>query len=292
MTMSNHYLTGLTMLVLGSSLFSCKDDSAGSRGYQLPTVVGVSSCGERPEGLDLCTWAHSADLVIHGTVGSVEGQYQQAVVANNEAEITDDCEGTVFPSLKIRMSSFEVIHNSKAEYSKINDVVFYVGAWHARKLNPRPYFGTDGGLGWVSLDGSEANDLGILPGQEIGFALHYSTLDGVWSVLDELMFTYDRDEERLKFQKVFDNCIEAPPADRGDTDLEEVASEISSCGLDAREKAALRKDNKEKFLFTRADYYKSPECSPTDEPGGTGCTIDMECSGHSVCDNGRCVPAD
>src|SRR5262245_8813395 len=112
----------VAMSALSACMESGVDRTAGQTEVpkaELPALNTLSLCadhGKAPEELSLCSWALAPDILVWGTIESLESVQSPSVVASSDGRrLVDKCSGVVNPGLRIDLTVESYLRGSGPE---------------------------------------------------------------------------------------------------------------------------------------------------------------------------------
>jgi hypothetical protein len=236
--------------------------------------------------LDACTWAHSADAIVWGTLRSVELTYDllAEMGADGDWVWVDQCsQGVPDPGLKLVV---DVTQSLRGNLS--GAIAVRAGSEDLAMRNPTLEPTEDGEARWREIGRHPGSPL--VPGQQVGLALHRVEYDhvAVWSLLREPMF--GRGEAgQVRFGTGVGECWEQPPEGLEGRAVSTVTAEVEAClSMDApasaTERRTRQRGSEEPPYVAAGKCFTGGELLPLVPP----CESDSDCGEGGSCSNGIC----
>jgi hypothetical protein len=289
-----HHSAWLALVV---GLASCQTED-GSRGTRSPTTDDGQPPVPRLGGrdleclgpaapLDTCTWAHSVDAIVWGTLRSVELAYDLLAEegADGQWVWVDECsQGVPDPGLKLVV---DVTQSLRGDLSGALEV--RAGSADLAMRNPTLEPTEDGEARWREIGLHPGSPL--VAGQQVGLALHRVEYDhvAVWSLLREPMTGRDGSGQ-LRFGTGVGECWEQPPEGLEGRSVSTLAAEVAAClSMDAPASATERRTRQrgaeEPPYVAAGKCFTGGDLLPLVPP----CESDTDCGEGGSCSNGICT---
>lgn len=255
---------GFLLLVFGctetSGLPENKDEA---KPTELPAGADVISCEGQPEAPSFCDWIGSADTVVWGRLLEVKMAAFPAVLATDNSQIVNECDGPVNGALELVLSVEEVYHGSPGE-----TVTIRVGHHQLDEWEPRPFFAPRS----EEIEWSTPSP-GLKVGDHIGAALYQSPAGDMWGLLGGILFADGEDGRLITTERTY--CQEPAPVGLAGLTRAELGEAVLACPTELSTEAIARA-TKMDSVWESAPYAYAGMCFGSTEPSTNATDTDSD----------------
>ncbi|MFH1919439.1 MAG: hypothetical protein ABIP48_06080 [Planctomycetota bacterium] len=275
----------LLTIMIAVFVLCCKDKEEETVKANLPALRVDNTCSKKGAPYVTCDWYHSADIIVTGTLVSIQLIESGAVMATSghDGEFFDKCTGSLEPALEINIAVDAVLKGITRDHLSVR-----LGAMQLRMFDPKPTRGDDGQIEWIRQS-RNGNGKALEEGQNIGVAAYYlQDADKYSTIVEPLFGMFGPNNNTLAFQEMHGFCSDLRPVGFTGLRMEDLNTLINNCSGSPSSKSIERRNSIINNIENRPEWTFAPLCSPDVIEEDPECSSDLDCSEGEKCIQGAC----